>query len=367
MSAGEPTAAALDARILALIAKGEGAARDDAEFEALARDLFAYQYARNAPYRRLCDADGVTADSLARIQEIPACPTDAFRSHELVTFPVDAAAAVFVSSGTTAAARSRHWLPTLALYHAALHASFEWFVRPDGGPRRTLVLFPSPEAAPESSLGAMLALVAPPGSPGVTWLVSDPNAIGPAHSVLAEAEAAGEPIAVLGTAFSFVHLCDGLEDLAVDFRLPRGSRVMDTGGYKGRSREVPRDALYGAIAATLGVPISMIVNEYGMTEMGSQFYDGTLRAALGFPGRADRVKRAPPWVRSWVVEPADPTREVADGATGILKHLDLVNRGSVCCLLTADRARRVGDGFEVLGRAAGAELRGCSLALERLA
>ena len=110
----------------------------------------------------------------------------------------------------------------------------------------------------------------------------------------------------------------------------------------------------------------MIVNEYGMTEMGAQFYDDTLRAALGLPAHDDRVKRPPPWVRSWVVEPADPSCEVADGAEGILKHLDLVNRGSVCCLLTGDRGRRVRDGFEVVGRAAGAALRGCSLRLEEL-
>lgn len=363
----DPEAHALDARILALIARGEGAPRDDAGFEALARDLFRHQYRRNAPYRRLCDADGVTPDALERIEAIPACPTDAFKRFELVTFPVSAAAVCYVSSGTTAEARSRHWLPTLDLYHAALRASFEWYVRPDGRAPRHLVLFPSPETSPDSSLGAMLAAVAgPPGTPGVAWLVPDPDDASPVHAVLHAAETAGEPITVLGTAFSFVHLCDGLAARDTRVALAPGSRILETGGYKGRARAVPRDALYEAIRARLGVERDMIVNEYGMTEMGSQFYDGTLRAALGLPARADRIKRPPPWVRSWVVDPADPAREVPDGATGILKHLDLVNRGSVCGLLTADRARRVGDGFEVLGRAAGADLRGCSLALERL-
>jgi hypothetical protein len=359
-------AAALDGRILALIGRGEGAPRDDAAFAALARDLFAHQYARNAPYRRLCEADGVAPDPALPLERIPACPTEAFKRHVLTTFPPDRAVVGFRSSGTTGQVPGRHLLPTLALYHAALRASFDWYVQPDGRCSRTLVLFPAPEAAPDSSLGAMLARVAPPGAPGGAWLVPDPVDVAPAHAVLAAAQAAGEPIAVLGTAFSFVHLCDGLEALGPDVRLPRGSRVMETGGYKGRSREVARDQLYAMLTRRLGVPDAMIVNEYGMTEMGSQCYDGTLRAALGLPGRADRVKRAPPWLRSWVVDPADPTREVADGAIGILKHLDLVNRGSVCCLLTGDRARRAGDGFELLGRAAGAELRGCSLRLEQL-
>lgn len=364
----DPEVLALDARILALIARGEGGPRVDGEFEGLARDLFGHQYQHNVPYRRLCDADGVSPDTLRRIEDIPACPTEAFKRYELVTFPPTGAALAFVSSGTTGEARSRHVLDTSALYDAALFASYRHFVQPDRDRLRLLLLFPTFADAPGSSLGYMLdhvraRLGTPDSARGVVVGRLDVD------GTLAELRRAardGAPLVVLGTAFSFVHLLDAMAERDARVALPPGSRVMETGGYKGRSREVPRDALYGAIATRLGVAPAMIVNEYGMTEMGSQFYDGTLRAALGCPGRPDRVKRPPPWVRSWVVEPSDPTREVSDGATGVLKHLDLVNRGSVCCLLTGDRARRVGDGFEVLGRAAGAELRGCSLALERL-
>ena len=357
----------LDERILELCRKGEGAPRDDAAFDSLARDLFAHQYAHNEPYRRLCDAEGVTPASLASLSQIPACPTDAFREFDLTTFPTAEAAVRFDSSGTIGDAPIRHFLPHVKLYEAALLESFAWYVMPDTKRMRLLVLFPTPGQAPHSSLAHMLGEVAQHhGGRRVQWAVPDPDEIVPVYDVLRHRQASGKPLMILGTAFSFVHLCDGLEDLAVDFQLPPGSRAMETGGYKGHSRELLRDDLYSLIHRWVGIPEAMIVNEYGMTEMGSQFYDATLRAALGLPAEDDRVKRPPPWVRSWVVEPADPTREVADGAEGILKHLDLVNRGSVCCLLTADRGRRVGDGFEVLGRASGAALRGCSLRLEEL-
>ncbi|MHC5019413.1 MAG: long-chain fatty acid--CoA ligase, partial [Planctomycetota bacterium] len=92
--------AALDADLVALIERGEAAGPDAATFDALAWRVFAHQYEGNAPYRRLCDAEGVTPDNLQALIEIPACPTDAFKEFELTTFPVSEAAAEYRSSGT---------------------------------------------------------------------------------------------------------------------------------------------------------------------------------------------------------------------------------------------------------------------------
>ncbi len=148
----------------------------------------------------------------------------------------------------------------------------------------------------------------------------------------------------------------------LDARLPDGSRVMETGGFKGRSRTVPRKELYAAIDSRLGIPSDRIVNEYGMTELLSQLYEPVL---TGGP----RLHHPPPWVRTRVLDPAtlDP---LPPGREGLLCHFDLANLGSVCCVLTEDlgveHPEAEGHGFRVLGRNPGAEPRGCSLAMDDL-
>jgi hypothetical protein len=108
------------------------------------------------------------------------------------------------------------------------------------------------------------------------------------------------------------------------------------------------------------VPAARIVNQYGMTELGSQFYDSVLR----LPGEPRR-KLAPPWTRVKLLDPAsgDPA---PGSAVGQIVVIDLANTGSVLALQTADLGRRVADGFEVLGREPGAEARGCSIAIDEL-
>jgi acyl-CoA synthetase (AMP-forming)/AMP-acid ligase II len=178
--------------------------------------------------------------------------------------------------------------------------------------------------------------------------------------LIADLEALQEPAAVVGTAFAFVHLLDALAERGDRVALPEGSRILETGGFKGRSRSVERDALHAAIAERLGVPRSRIVNQYGMCELGSQFYESTLRDGAPTP-----TKRVPPWVRTRVVDP-ETLAEVPAGAEGLLIHYDLANTGSVLAIQTSDRGRSVAGGFEVLGRLPGAERRGCSIAADAL-
>ena len=135
---------------------------------------------------------------------------------------------------------------------------------------------------------------------------------------------------------------------------------METGGFKGRSRTMPRPALYLALEEQLGVPLERIVNQYGMTELGSQFYDTVLREPA-----APRRKLGPPWARVRIVDPETGEDAPADGAGTIVVY-DLANTGSVLAIQTADLGRRVQDGFEVLGREPGAEARGCSIAADEL-
>jgi phenylacetate-coenzyme A ligase PaaK-like adenylate-forming protein len=167
-------------------------------------------------------------------------------------------------------------------------------------------------------------------------------------------------VALCGTSFAFVHLLDALDARGVRPALPAGSRVMETGGFKGRSRELSRESLHEAIADRLGVPPERIVNQYGMTELGSQFYDSVLRR----PGEPRR-KLAPPWARVRAVDP-DTGDDVPAGEPGALVIVDLANTGSLQAVQTADLGRLVDDGFEVLGREPGAEARGCSIAADAM-
>ena len=138
---------------------------------------------------------------------------------------------------------------------------------------------------------------------------------------------------------------------------------MQTGGYKGRSREVDREVLLAAISARYGIAAPWIINEFGATELSSQMYETTLCEHLaGFEG--PRRLWIPPWVRATPVDP-DTLQPVAGHTVGILRIDDTANLDSVCCIQTADLARRLDDGIVVLGRAHGAVPRGCSLAADQ--
>jgi hypothetical protein len=371
-------AAELDAAILAFMERGE---RDEGQFNLLALRLFAYQFERNAPYRTLCQRHGVTPATVTHWSQIPPVPTQAFKVLDLACEPLEQAQAIFLSSGTTRGeqTRSRHFVFNLRLYETSVLRWFEPHLLPERHPMPIAILFPPPDELPHSSLGHMLATIARKWGKGQgtgdgndsewrmassEWFIRGGKLLGEALAKwLRRAEAQGEPVMLLGTSFSFVHFLDWCEQSGVVFRLPEKSRLMDTGGFKGRSREVPRDELYRAYEKTFGIPPEWCVNEYGMAELSSQFYDGVVGAPYRWDGW--RVHLPPPWVRTKVLHP-DTLQEVSEGERGLLCHYDLANRGSVMAVLTEDVGVKVGDGFILLGRAAGSELRGCSVLVDEL-
>jgi hypothetical protein len=361
----DPARAALDARVLDWMREPHWA-RDDARFDALARELFAFQYAHCAPYRRLCAARGVAPETLADWRAIPAVPTGAFKELELRSFDAARTCKRFRTSGTSTARRGVLHLDTLALYEASLVPSFRRGVLPDlaeGARARIRVLAPAPAELPDSSLSHMFGCVLGAFGDAASGFDVVGGALRTDALVAALGRAIGEavPVVLCGTAFAFVHAIDALAARGVRLALPRGSRAMETGGFKGRSRELPRDALYAAIADAFAVPPERIVNQYGMCELGSQCYDSVLREP-----HAPRRKLAPPWVRVRVVDPQRGT-DAAPGEVGVLHVYDLANTGSVLALQTADLGRAIGDdGFEVLGREPDAEARGCSIAADAM-
>lgn len=366
----------LDQEILALIAQGMDR-RDDAQFNRLALDLFEYQFAHNQPYRNFCLRRGLEPGSIASWKEIPAVPTTAFKDAPLACFPVEKAAAVFETSGTTQSKerRGRHYLESTALYRASIIPNFAAHLLSDTvavvcdrrdlpnavGDRKPplqlpmLILTPSPEEAPRSSLSFMMGVVAEEfGGRGSFYFVHDGHLEAQRLcDSLRMAENFGEPVMLLGTAFAFAHFFDWCEENHHYFKLPKGSRAMETGGFKGKSREMPRAEFYQLFDEYLLLPKSQIVNEYGMTELGVQFYNQAQH----------NPKPAPPWSRVVLVDPAT-AKEAGEGERGLIRIYDLTNRSSVMAVQTEDVGVRRGDGFEVLGRAAGAEARGCSIAAD---
>jgi hypothetical protein len=370
---------ALASELVQLFGRGVGQTLADEEFNALALRAFAYQFRHNAPYAAYVRRRGLAPEELGHWSEIPAVPTAAFKEVRLVSGDPDRAEAVFRTSGTTRGEerRGEHYILDLTLYHASLLPNFAAHLLPDGAELPVLSLMPPALELTDSSLAHMIAVVidrlGAPGSGSYATVADgiDEEALGAA---LRGYEGSGTPVCLLGTSFGFVHWTDSLRARGERFRLAPGSRLMDTGGFKGRSREVAADELRATYVELLGIPEDHLVNEYGMAEMCSQFYDNLLRdrvmgggAASGteLAAGARRIKVGPPWVRTQVVSP-ETLEPVARGEVGILRHYDLANLGSVIGVQTEDLAREVGGGFELLGRAAGAPPRGCSIATDLL-
>lgn len=350
------------ARDIAAFITGDGTNNDsEAVFNALARRLFAHQYAHNAPYRAFCNGRGVTPASVVVWRDVPAAPGAAFKRFALTCAPEadcrdENGGRVFVSSGTTGAETSRHFLNAAALdlYRVSLRKGYDRFVLPDNVRLPILALMAPPGDAPHSSLSFMLGELIPNDGGrffhAARW-----------QAELAEAlRALARPVVVFGTAFAFVHFFDAVTET---FALPAGSRVVETGGFKGRSREVGRDELYALFHNRLAVPATHCLSEYGMSEMASQFYDTTLRDQVNGVLRPTR-KVAPFWLRTRVVDPVTGT-DAGRGEPGLLAHYDLANLNSVFALQTEDYGHAApGGGFVLRGRAPGAALRGCSLLAE---
>ena len=370
------------ARLRELISRPRSAI-DDSQFNRLALELFALQIQNNFAYRKICEARERTPQTVEHWTQIPSVPTAAFKELELTSLAPDERAAVFHSSGTTGQKPSRHFhsAESLKIYEASLNSwfgenvlsnfqfpisNFQW-----------LCLTPPPSQAPCSSLVHMFETVRQNlGSPasafaGKTdadgaWTLDFDAAI----VALGEKQKSKNrnPKLILGTAFSFVHLLDHLIGQGLRFELPAGSHAMETGGYKNRSRSLPKSELHALITERLGIPPEKIICEYGMSELSSQAYavmsdKGQATGKNGVTHHSSLIThhfKFPPWARVQIISPGT-NREAADGETGLIRVFDLANVFSVAAIQAEDLGVRRGDGFELIGRAQLAAPRGCSL------
>ncbi|HTD66850.1 MAG TPA: hypothetical protein VK846_10020 [Candidatus Limnocylindria bacterium] len=370
----------------------------DARFNELALALFQLQFQHNAAYRRLCDAKRMTPIQVQDWRNIPAAPASAFKEMELTSLSPEERTTIFFSSGTTAQRSSRHFhsAESLSIYEASLLPWFERHLLADVnelvdeqllGPLdklRLLALTPAPNLAPNSSLvhmfdtvrrefGSRDSLFAGRVDPSGAWTLDMDATL----FAIRKSMCANRPLVLLGTAFNFVHLLDHFATNNMRYRLAQGSRVLETGGYKGQSREVSKTELHALIKKHLGITSEYIVTEYGMSELSSQAYDHVVSAGrAGCPQPAAELAAAarrgedtppppcifrfPPWARAQIISPENG-QEVSEGETGLIRIFDLANVRSVMAIQTEDLGVRHGAGFELIGRAAQTEPRGCSL------
>lgn len=339
---------------------------DLAQVEPLALAIARYQ-ARHIPaFERLVRSHGGRLES---ISDIPAVPAESFRLTRIATHPPESDRARFLTSGTSSGARGQHCMRRTDTYRlAALRWAEQLLVPEDRRDLSVICLAPAPESPPSSSLGFMLQafLETFDGESDLAgqnrWLLFDHGVdVAQLTHLLDHAERNQRSVLLLATSFALAYLLESLHGRSLPFT--RRMTIMQTGGFKGKSREFSPDDLERALTQAFARSELHFVSEYGMTELSSQLYDGRVPGAriATEPGWL----LAPPWLDVCAVDPIS-LRVLNEGEEGLACFLDLANVDSAVRILTLDRVIRRGRAVKLLGRASNAPARGCSLGDEEL-
>jgi len=293
-------------------------------------------------------------------------PDDAFKRQRLYLFPDHEPVRVFCTSGTTGEARGRaaYSARGLDLMRTSILHNARRSIVHDLDKPVIVRLVPSEQDAPEMVMAYGMQQIAEAfGDPELSACVVSPSGFDFARleSALDAASAAGKPAILIGGSFAFVNLCDRLEAEGKSWRLPAGSRVVDAGGFKTRSRHVDVDTLREGLQRCFGVAASHCTNLFGMTELASQLYDASDRP-LG-PLR-ERPKRSLAFVEPRVLHPA--TLAPSASGIGLLEVIDHAVIDRPCAVLTGDYGIACEDGVAITGRIQKGQSRGCSLTLDSI-
>lgn len=304
------------------------------EFEQAALELFRFQAEACLPYRSYLALIGVEAQSVERVEDIPYMPIELFKSQKVYCGP-QPAEKCFTSSATSGMTPSRHYMAHLSDYEATFEAAYELFY--EGMP--IYALLPCYLEREGSSLVYMVdRLIARYGG---GFFLDDYDHL---LEVLAEDK---RPKILLGVTYALLDLAEGYAPTL------HNTIVMETGGMKGRRKELPKNELHRVLCEAFGV--TEIHSEYGMAELTSQGYSS-----------GGGLFRLPPWTRIGIRDVNDPFALVGEGVRGGVNIIDLANRYSCAFIQTQDMGRAFGDGSFVLeGRITGADIRGCNLLVQR--
>ena len=274
------------------------------------------------------------------MEEIPFMPVEFFKSHRIIREGMKAEV-IFESSGTTLSTPSQHHVADAALYRESFTRGFRKFY---GAPEDLciLALLPSYLERRGSSLVYMMdQLISMSKHPQSGFYLDNLEEL---SFILQKRKLDGHPTLLLGVSFALLDLAE-----AYPLELPKNITIMETGGMKGRRKEMVRSELHQALQVAFG--FNKIHSEYGMTELLSQAYS-----------YGDGVFRCPPWMDMLVRDPNDPLSLLDDGSPGGINIIDLANLYSCSFIATSDLGRHYGDGtFEILGRFDHSDIRGCNL------
>jgi phenylacetate-coenzyme A ligase PaaK-like adenylate-forming protein len=310
---------------------------DDSAFESLALELFRHQYRQLPLYRQYCRLLNIDPSEVTHWRNIPFLPIEFFKRERILSDGREAEL-VFSSSGTTADVPSMHYVSDPELYHQSAERCF----RENFGPVEDwtlLALLPSYLERKGSSLVYMIDRFIGKARKGSGFYLDEQEAL---IEKLHQQEQQGLPTLLWGVSFALLDLAERLP-----FHLNH-TTVIETGGMKGRRKEMVRDELHAILKTGFGV--NSICSEYGMTELLSQAYS-----------HGDGLFRTPPWVKVLTRDTEDPLSLVSEG-TGGINVIDLANVHSCAFIATQDLGRMHPNGqFEVLGRFDHSDVRGCNL------
>jgi len=313
--------------------------KSEKDFNTKALEIFHFQYVQNSVYHQFADGLGINTASVKNYREIPFLPIGFFKSHKVVSgnFKPEA---VFQSSGTTGMTTSHHFVKSIRLYEQSLLRGFNLFF---GKPENYifLALLPSYLKRTGSSLIHMADLL--------IRLSNDENSGFYLHdyaklsTVLTRLKRQKKKVILLGVTYA---LLDMAERFPQDFP---GLILMETGGMKGKRREMVREELHAILQSAFRV--TNIFSEYGMTELLSQAYS---------KGRG--VFSTPPWMKVLIRDINDPLSLMPEGKSGGINVIDLANIHSCSFIATQDLGKlHTPSDFEVLGRFDNSDVRGCNL------
>lgn len=312
---------------------------DDSNFNETALEVFYYQYQKNLLYRNYVDL--VCSRKVIDFSEIPFIPIEFFKNHKLICDDIDDKNAIlFKSSGTTSSNRSIHYVNDINIYKKSIELSFKKFIG-DFDEFHILALLPSYIESGDSSLIFMVDYLMRLSKRNLSGFFL--NNHDDLYNRLKLIEKNNEKAILIGVSYALLDFSE-----KYNFNLNK-TIVMETGGMKGRRKEIIREDLHNILSKAFG--ISNIYSEYGMTELLSQSYSVK-----------DGIFKSPPWKRIFVRDTNDPLTYVDYGQTGAIDIVDLANLNSCSFIKTQDLGKKYADGcFEIIGRFDNSDIRGCNL------